>query len=482
MQTLTFKKPIVTRSVWVYENLNVTTYVPKQELRDIAVATLQTILKNPKLIDKIHKETIRLNQEYFKFAEKIRKQKLQRLSNKQLLLLHKRLLFLQRASHCYSLTTTWFVDSDEQDFTKWLLRFLGKRINDKKLTQDKAAVFSVLTTSQKPTLAQNEEEQLLKIVSEIQKDKKLARFFKNHTTEVLEKRFSRFPARLKKIILRHHYRWCWVPYTYLGPSYKLDYYLEVWRGLAREGVDPQKEIRKIKSRSNEVQIKHKKLISELGLSSYEKHLFDIAAEIAWLKGFRKDCYFHGFFALDLLLLEIGKRAGLSLLQAKYLRPEELPASISGKDFSDVANERIKFMAVVQLRDQGKILTGKNARSFLKTLNIEKSKALKSASLSGTCACPGYAKGSVKIVNLPEEMNKMQKGDIMVAHATYPALVPAMKKAAAIVTEEGGITCHAAIVSREMQTPCIVGVRDVTGVLKDGDLVEVDANKGIVRKL
>ena len=66
--------------------------------------------------------------------------------------------------------------------------------------------------------------------------------------------------------------------------------------------------------------------------------------------------------------------------------------------------------------------------------------------------------------------------------TTPDFVPAMKKAAAIVTEQGGITSHAAIVSRELGVPCVIGTKIATRVLKDGDLVEVDANKGIVRKV
>ena len=80
------------------------------------------------------------------------------------------------------------------------------------------------------------------------------------------------------------------------------------------------------------------------------------------------------------------------------------------------------------------------------------------------------------------MKKIKNGDVMVSIQTMPELLPAMKKAAAFVTDMGGITSHAAIVSREMKTPCIVGTRVATKVLRDGDLVEVDANKGIVRKI
>lgn len=78
------------------------------------------------------------------------------------------------------------------------------------------------------------------------------------------------------------------------------------------------------------------------------------------------------------------------------------------------------------------------------------------------------------------MVKMKEGNILVAMATNPTFVPVMRKAGAIVTDMGGLTCHAAIVSREWGIPCVVGTKIATKVLKDGDLVEVDANKGIVK--
>ena len=68
------------------------------------------------------------------------------------------------------------------------------------------------------------------------------------------------------------------------------------------------------------------------------------------------------------------------------------------------------------------------------------------------------------------------------HMTTPDFVPAMRRAAAIVTDEGGVTCHAAIIARELKKPCVVGTKHATQIFKDGDMVEVDANAGIVRKV
>ncbi|GAF72313.1 unnamed protein product, partial [marine sediment metagenome] len=89
---------------------------------------------------------------------------------------------------------------------------------------------------------------------------------------------------------------------------------------------------------------------------------------------------------------------------------------------------------------------------------------------------------VKVIMNPASMKSFHKGQILVAGMTRPDYVPYMEKAAAFITDGGGILCHAAIVAREMGKPCIVGTQIATKVFKDGDLVEVDADKGIIRKL
>jgi pyruvate,water dikinase len=100
-------------------------------------------------------------------------------------------------------------------------------------------------------------------------------------------------------------------------------------------------------------------------------------------------------------------------------------------------------------------------------------------LSGIPASPGTATGTVKITHHGSEIDKVRDGDVLVAEMTTPAFVPAMKRAVAIVTDRGGITCHAAIVSREMGVPCVVGAVEATSVLKDGQLITVDGSQGKV---
>ena len=103
-------------------------------------------------------------------------------------------------------------------------------------------------------------------------------------------------------------------------------------------------------------------------------------------------------------------------------------------------------------------------------------------LQGSVAYKGLVTGKVKIMRNEKDFSRFEQGDILVTSMTRPEFVPLMKIAAAVVTDEGGVTCHAAIISRELKLPCIIGTKHASRLFKDGDMVEVDANQGIVRKI
>jgi len=109
----------------------------------------------------------------------------------------------------------------------------------------------------------------------------------------------------------------------------------------------------------------------------------------------------------------------------------------------------------------------------------KSKSDAEILVEGLGASPGVGVGPVKIIGSASEIKRMESGEVLVTDMTTPDFVPAMKKASAIVTNTGGMTSHAAIVSRELGVPCIVGTQDATTILKEGDTVSVDGTHGIV---
>lgn len=98
---------------------------------------------------------------------------------------------------------------------------------------------------------------------------------------------------------------------------------------------------------------------------------------------------------------------------------------------------------------------------------------------GLGASPGMASGKVKIINDIDELDKIKESDIMVTTMTTPDMVPAMRRASGIVTDEGGVTCHASIISRELGIPCVVGTGSATTTLKENSGVTLDGKKGLV---
>jgi pyruvate,water dikinase len=128
--------------------------------------------------------------------------------------------------------------------------------------------------------------------------------------------------------------------------------------------------------------------------------------------------------------------------------------------------------------QSRPVTTLGSKKDEKALMIDPSKAAKFI-LEGLAASPGVASGKVKIVKSPKEIKIVEKGDILVAEMTNPDYVPAMKRAAAIVTDLGGRTSHAAIVSRELGVPAVVGTTSATKMLKNKEVITVDGSKGKV---
>ncbi len=131
-------------------------------------------------------------------------------------------------------------------------------------------------------------------------------------------------------------------------------------------------------------------------------------------------------------------------------------------------------------DKLKVFFGKRANEFLKK-KITQEK-IEANEINGTPIFKGKLRGRIKIVKSIQDFPKVKKGDILVSSDTTPDFVPIFNKVSAIITDEGGVICHAAIVAREMKIPCIVGTKIATKVLKDNDMVELDAKKGIIKKI
>jgi phosphohistidine swiveling domain-containing protein len=144
----------------------------------------------------------------------------------------------------------------------------------------------------------------------------------------------------------------------------------------------------------------------------------------------------------------------------------------------IFNSKNKFFVYKNLNGQEKVHWVKDPTKIIK--QIEGNKKTDDI-VKGNIAYRGLVAGTVRLVLTNDFKSAVfNKGDILVSYSTSPVLIPLIKKCGAIITDEGGITCHAAIISRELKIPCVIGTKVATQILKNGDKVEVDANIGVVK--
>jgi len=224
-----------------------------------------------------------------------------------------------------------------------------------------------------------------------------------------------------------------------------------------------------------------KYYKEFHLNREEINLFKAARDFSENKVYRFDVLLKTWLVLDLLLREISSRTKYSVTDLRFMSPEEIIKALNKKQMVPLKTikARQKFcLTVIKCRGIVHLVTNQ-AKSYLRH-NVEPEDIKGDVkTLHGSVAYIGRVSGRVKIVNSPKEIGKVKRGDVLVSTQTNLDLLPVMRKAGTFVTDEGGITSHAAILAKELKKPCIIGTKIVTKIFKDGDIVDVDAIKGNV---
>lgn len=224
--------------------------------------------------------------------------------------------------------------------------------------------------------------------------------------------------------------------------------------------------------------------------------FPLVSDEVWIiKGFKQMAYAANFndeatnyytYHFRPFFGEIAKRLGVAYEELVSMRAEEIIKSIKkGKPVvaPETLKERLKAHALVFAKDKVEVISGKDLEVYRKAELNEEGRT-EAWELKGAVAYKNDEPitGNVMIIESGEQAGSFKEGLILVTQMTNPTYLSAIKKAKAIVTDEGGLLCHAAIVSRELKIPCVIGTKTATKTLRNGDLVEVDACKGIVKIL
>jgi pyruvate,water dikinase len=178
--------------------------------------------------------------------------------------------------------------------------------------------------------------------------------------------------------------------------------------------------------------------------------------------------------------QVQELADLGLqIEEHYGSPQDIEWAVAGGQIAIVQSRPVTALGEEQTKPNGSRAERNGARPAAGRASPGANGREAEVLVRGLGAAPGRSSGPARVLKSLEEGEKLQQGDVLVARMTEPDWTPLMKKAAAIVTDEGGMTAHAAIVSRELGIPCIVGTQEATRRIADGTVVTVDAGKGVV---
>lgn len=257
---------------------------------------------------------------------------------------------------------------------------------------------------------------------------------------------------------------------------------EIYEDILRRVGDKEALSQEHQSLANYSAERRKQTQKVLRRRSLKTNPLALFAALTFWREHRKKVNLMGFHLLDVILQWIEQKTGISKAYLLYLCFDEVEAVLKGSVTHDILKQRREEgMMVTTNGETYQVILGAQARSLRE--EYEEGRGVQGESarvIQGHVASQGYAKARARIILGVADFSKFQAGEVLVTGMTRPEFVPLMKRAAAIVTNEGGITCHAAIVSRELGKPCVIGTKNATDLIKDGDMIEVRATHGTVR--
>lgn len=286
----------------------------------------------------------------------------------------------------------------------------------------------------------------------------------------------------EKALEEHARKFYWILTSYgEAKSVDADFFKEQ---LDRMSLDEaQKKIKEIESYVAEVKKRKRDIIKKYAIDAETARVGQLLSFCIWWQDYRKMFAFIIMNKIDDFARELSRRHHVNYEDIlAYSREQFLTLAEKGKPVANIDEQKECFVSIYYDHDTSREkLVGKRGIEFIQQYSEEEVDPIVTE-IKGTPVSKGKAKGVVRLLERAQQADEMQEGEILVTSMTSPEFIVAMRKSSAIITDEGGLTSHAAIVSRELKKPCIVGTRIATKVLKNGDIVQVDAKKGTVTRL
>lgn len=418
------------------------------------------IKHNPQFLNKILNVFNQSRTKLLSVNKKLEKTDFRRLSSEKLLLLYEQ--FCQAYKGLYPpFTLSVYIDSIEDKTKKWLRTILEEKKQEEKFDD----YFIKLSIFPKPSLLQEEEFSLLNIAVKI-KNKKITK------------------KEINKLLNFHTEKYAGLPVINdeAKPWDKSYFQAQLKNTLKKSQKELTYKFNELNTYTKHIKKEQETLFKRLAAPPLIRHFFFLIGLSTWIRLVSRNTFASSHYSSKDLFSEIGRRHHLTAENIKWLNPHEVKSLILYNKLPAFKKllDRKSTSALLFHNGRYKILEGKEAEKFIKKELGGPFVSRITDSLKGVIAYPGIVTGTAKIVIRQQDISKMKKGDILVTRMTTVDIIPAVRKASAIVTDEGGITCHAAIVSRELKIPCVVGTNFATKIIRNNDIISVDAKNGIIK--
>ena len=416
---------------------------------------------NRKYIDELIVRWRKMAQERLQLFKELDKLDLKTIPAKQLLSLQRRLA----VSRCKMWQLAFIIEV----FDATGDTLLSEAIEEFSLKDLKSQEIQALLSSQNLTYLQKEKLELLKIAL-----KKL-------------QRQSPVPCgtgqSINQALKEHARRYFYIRNNWRGTQRLTEKHFRNEMGeLMKRGREKAKEqIGELSNYSQTIKRKQAGILQKHKIPREARNVFYLFSRMTEWREKRKQFIQISNHYADKLLSEMARRNKASKKALETIDPLELKSLEFSKEYlSELKRRQNGCIFIFDKNNHYKFISGQEANRALQAFENTQKPPKDLKEIKGVSAMRGKVKGKAKIIFTSRDFAKIEKGDVLVVSMTRPEFMPVLKKVSAIITDEGGITCHAAIISREMQKPCIISAKIATKVLKDGDMVEVDADKGVVK--
>lgn len=465
-----------------YQNFNEKYYIPKSECEKVARHLLDKIKRQPDrmkdIIEEIYRRCTELSNVFNEFDICHDFSQLSHIEMMQLYkkhyIAHWRLYKVARIPEA--------LDRGAEIFTNYLKSYLKKKCKTENLVEINE-LFYILTSPVRPSVFQEEFFELAEIVRAIESIPSQKDLFQSGDKRLMLKAN---PIILKKIN-NHREKWGFLEYH--GYGYRklpdLEHYITRINAHMTHR-SPWKNRDEYAKLANTILNEQKELYSKYDIDKIHQKIFATYSEIGLAKLFRRFVQLKNFFFLDKLIHQIALRTNYEEGLIRCLLPEEIENLMCNKlSIDDNIRNRMEFVVYVINDRKENLLSGveyrwikENLDRKIKPLNINENE------LRGMPVSLGYVKGICKVIIRPQDaiLKSFRNGEIIVSESTDPDLTDLIARAGGVVTQQGGVTCHAAIICRELGKPAVVGVQNIINNVKDYDEVILDAYAGKVQIL